>query len=81
MKFRNALLIASLLFTVGCSRAAPVVVKGEVFCPRPVRPALVEPRTVEDVLQNWLDTVEYSIALESVVGCYEESQKKKPEVK
>jgi hypothetical protein len=29
------------------------------------------------VLQNWLDTVEYSIATESVVSCYEDSMKDK----
>ena len=78
MRNKKLLLIVSLLFLGACSRSVPVVVKPEaVYCPRPVRPALVEPRTVEDVLQNWLDTTEYSLAQDSVIQCYEEANKKK----
>lgn len=78
MKINWKYAVILLVFLTACSRAAPVIVKPEaVYCPRPVKPVLTEPKTVEDVLNNWLETVEYSLAQDAVITCYEQANEKK----
>lgn len=62
-------LLLLLLFPLvlsGCSK--PVVVK---YCPSPIKPALTDPRTVGQLLDNYNNVVTYALGLESQVKCYE----------
>ena len=55
-----------LALALGCAK--PVVVK---YCPSPVKPALTDPRTVGQLLDNYNNVVTYALGLESQVKCYE----------
>jgi hypothetical protein len=66
------LLLIPLLFLTGCSQRGMVIPeKVERYCPMPVRPELLPPKTIPELLINYNRLATYALELESLATCYQ----------
>ena len=76
MSIKKYLLILPLCLMIGCSgrlafQSPMVIEQPPKYCPAPLRPALVDPKAMPVLLDNYLTVVEYALELEKTVECYE----------
>lgn len=66
------------LMLPGCAtKSTPSVVVKEPakYCPRPPKPEIKAPRTISELLDAYLEVVDYSLKEEATIDCYEEGNK------